>query len=146
MEGIQYYAAVPFERNSPDKIKERYYRVQEWDQTNMNILTNCLFLDESAFHINIKRTRAWSTVGTPAVVTVPITRSKTTTVLGAISASGLIKVSVRIFRPNKKRKAGQESEIISTGTVTGRYISFLKGVLDKMDKISIYQRSLFDNV
>ncbi|OBZ80426.1 hypothetical protein A0J61_11525, partial [Choanephora cucurbitarum] len=77
------------EINSPDKMG-----VREWDETDMNFLTNCLFLDESPFHINMKRTRAWSTVGTPAIVTVPTTRAKkkTTTVLGAISASGSIKV------------------------------------------------------
>ena len=122
------------ERNSPGKINDRHDRVREWDETDMNFLTNCVFLDESPFHINMKRTRAWSTVGTPAVVTVPTTRAKTTTVLGAISASGLIKVSVRIPSPSKKRKAGQESGILSTGTVTGHYISLSKETLDEMDK------------
>ncbi|KAL1926452.1 hypothetical protein VTP01DRAFT_5781 [Rhizomucor pusillus] len=71
---------------------------------------------------------------TPAVVTVPTTRAKTTTILGAISASGLIKVSLRIPKPVNKRKAGQESGYVSTGTVTGHYISFLKDTLDEMDK------------
>ncbi|KAL1935133.1 hypothetical protein VTP01DRAFT_4273, partial [Rhizomucor pusillus] len=82
----------------------------------------------------MKHTRAWSKKGSPAVVTVPTTRAKTTSILGAISASGLIKVSSRIPRPNKKRKADQESEILTTGTVTGHYISFLKETLDEMDK------------
>lgn len=63
----------------------------------------------------------------------PTTRVKTTTILGAISAAGLIKVSVRIPKPNKKGKADQESEYISTGTVTGHYISLLKDTLDEMD-------------
>ena len=103
-------------------------------KNGMNFLTNCLFLDESVFHTNMKRTRARSKVGTPVVLTVSITRAKTTTVLGAISASGLIKVGVRIFRRNTKRKTGQESQILSTGTVTGHYISFLKEALDKIDK------------
>ena len=51
----------------------------------------------------MKRTRTWSKVDTLAVVTVPTTRAKTTIVSGAISASGLKKVSVRIFRPNKRQ-------------------------------------------
>ncbi|KAI9365841.1 hypothetical protein BD770DRAFT_439063 [Pilaira anomala] len=115
------------ERNSPDKINDRHDRVREWDETDMNFLTNCVFLDESPFHINMKRTRAWSTVG------------------AIISASGLIKVSVRIPSPSKKRKAGQEYGILSTGTtVTGHYISFLKETLDEMDKTSAYERALFD--
>ena len=123
-----------FERNSPEKINERYDRVREWDLPDMDFLTNCVFIDESPFHINMKRTRGWSKIGTPAIVTVPTTTAKTTTVLGAISASGLIKASVRIPRPNKKRKAGQGSELLSTGTVTGHYISVLKETLDEMDK------------
>jgi hypothetical protein len=62
----------------------------------MDFLKYCVFLDESAFYINMKRTRASSKKGTPAVVTVPTMRAKTTTIFGAISASGLIKVSLRI--------------------------------------------------
>ncbi|KAL1933804.1 hypothetical protein VTP01DRAFT_7894 [Rhizomucor pusillus] len=122
------------ERNSPEKIEERHDWVRKWEQTDMDFLTNCVFLHESAFHINMKRTRAWSKKSTPAVVTVPTTRAKTTTMLGAISASSLIKVSLRIPKPVKKRKAEQESGYVSAGTVTGHYISFLEDTLDEMDK------------
>lgn len=122
------------ERNSPVKIEERHDWVRKWEQTDMNFLTNCVFLDESAFHINMKRTRAWSKKGTPAIATVLTTRAKTTTILGAISASGLIKVSLRVPRPVKKRKTGQESGYVSSGTVTGHYISFLKDTLHEMDQ------------
>ncbi|KAL1927621.1 hypothetical protein VTP01DRAFT_3858 [Rhizomucor pusillus] len=124
------------ERKSPEKIQERFDWVRQWEQTDMNFLTNCVFLDKSAFHINMKRTRAWSKKGVPAVVTVPTTRAKTTSILEAISASGLIKVSLRIPKanPNKKRKLDKEYEVLSTGTVTGHYISFLKETLDEMDK------------
>ncbi|KAL1936110.1 hypothetical protein VTP01DRAFT_244 [Rhizomucor pusillus] len=92
---------------------------------------NCVFLDESAFHINMKRSMAWSKKGSPAVVTV----HKTTTILGAISASGLIKCSLRLPQPPaKKRKRGGHVDLISTGTVTGHYLSFLKATMDEMDK------------
>ncbi|CEI91384.1 hypothetical protein RMCBS344292_19506 [Rhizopus microsporus] len=100
----------------------------------MNFLTNFVFLDESAFHIDMKRTRAWSKKGTPDIVTVPTTRAKTTAILGAISASGLIKVSLRVQRPVKKRKTGQKSGYVSSGIVTGHHISFLKDTLDEMDQ------------
>ncbi|KAL1928022.1 hypothetical protein VTP01DRAFT_3427 [Rhizomucor pusillus] len=46
----------------------------------------------------------------------------------------LIKVSLRIPKPSEKRKAGQESGYLSTGTVTDHYISFLKDTSDEMDK------------
>ncbi|KAL1927795.1 hypothetical protein VTP01DRAFT_3616 [Rhizomucor pusillus] len=52
----------------------------------------------------------------------------------AWSKKGLIKVSLRIPKPSKKRKAGQESGYLSTGTVMGHYLSFLKDTLDEMDK------------
>ncbi|KAG1447278.1 hypothetical protein G6F46_011017 [Rhizopus delemar] len=93
------------ERNSPAKIEERYNWVNKWENTDMNFLTNCVFLDESAFDINMKRSRAWSKQGTRAIVTRPNTRANTTTILGAISAAGLITVTVKKPRPAKKRKA-----------------------------------------
>ncbi|KAI9278899.1 hypothetical protein BDA99DRAFT_419193, partial [Phascolomyces articulosus] len=81
-----------------------------------------------------KRTRGWSQVSAPAIVAVPTTRAKTATVLGTISISGLNKVTVRIPNPSKKRKTGQESVILSTGTATVHCISFLEKTLDEMDK------------
>ncbi|KAG0975087.1 hypothetical protein G6F29_011780 [Rhizopus arrhizus] len=99
------------ERNSSAKIEERH--------------------DWSAFDINMKRSRAWSKKGSRAIVTRPTTRANTTSILGAISASGLIAVGVKKPRPAKKRKA---DGYISSGTVTGHYISFLKTTLDGMDK------------
>jgi transposase len=119
------------ERNSSAKIEERHDWVCKWENTDMNFLTNCVFLDESAFDINIKRSRAWSKKGSRAIVTRPTTRANTTSILGAISASGLIAVGVKKPRPVKKRKA---DGYISSGTVTGHYISFLKTTLDEMDK------------
>ncbi|KAG0736281.1 hypothetical protein G6F57_014190 [Rhizopus arrhizus] len=83
------------ERNSPAKIEERYNWVCKWENTDMNFLTNCVFLDESAFDINMKRSRAWPNKGTRAIVTRPTTRTNTTSILDAISASGLITVGVK---------------------------------------------------
>ncbi|CEG78177.1 hypothetical protein RMATCC62417_12822 [Rhizopus microsporus] len=90
----------PVDKNSEKKkIQKRFDRVHKWECTDMDFRTNCAFLDESAFHINLKRSMAWSKKGLPAVVTVPKTRAQTTTILGAISASGLIKCSLRLPQP-----------------------------------------------
>lgn len=70
------------ERNSPEKIETRYEWVTKWLQTDMDYLSNCVFVDEAAFHINMKRSYAWSKKGTRAVVKVPKTRALTTTILG----------------------------------------------------------------
>ncbi|KAG1154888.1 hypothetical protein G6F36_014442 [Rhizopus arrhizus] len=119
------------ERNSPAKIEELCNWVCKWENTDMNFLTNCVFLDESAFDINMKRSRAWSKKGSRAIFTRPTTRANTTSILSAISASDLITVSVKKSRPAKKRKA---YGYISSGAVTGHYISLLKMTLDEMDK------------
>ncbi|CEP11627.1 hypothetical protein [Parasitella parasitica] len=52
-------------------------------------------------------------------------------ILGTISAVGLITVGVKKPKPARKREA---DGYISSGTVTGHYISFLKTTLDEMDK------------
>ncbi|KAG1163202.1 hypothetical protein G6F37_001443 [Rhizopus arrhizus] len=126
----------PIDRNSEEKIQERLDWIRKWEKTDMNFTTNCVFLDESAFHINLKRSIAWSKKVSPAVVTVPKTRAKTTTILGAISAQGLIKCSLRLPQPppNKKRKRGEGVGYVSKGTVTGHYISFLKATMDEMGR------------
>ncbi|CEG80640.1 hypothetical protein RMATCC62417_14943 [Rhizopus microsporus] len=67
--------------------------------------------------------------GLPAVVTVPKARAQITTILGAMSASGLIKCSLRLLQPPaKKRKQGDYAELTSTGTVASHYFSFLKAL------------------
>ncbi|KAG0752645.1 hypothetical protein G6F62_012215 [Rhizopus arrhizus] len=126
----------PVDRNSEEKIQERLDWIHKWEKTDMDFTTNCVFLDESAFHINLKRSMAWSKKGSPAVVTVPKTRAKTTTILGVISAQGLIKCSLRLPQPpsNKKRKRGEDIGRVSKGTVTGHYVSFLKATMDEMDQ------------
>ncbi|CEG76488.1 hypothetical protein RMATCC62417_11382 [Rhizopus microsporus] len=118
------------ERNNPAKTEERYNWVCKWENTDMNFLTNCVFLDESAFDINMKRSRACSTKGTRVIVIRPTTRTNTTSILGAISAAGLVAVGVKKPRLVKRKADGY----ISSGTVTGHHISFLKMTLDEMDK------------
>ncbi|KAK4513180.1 uncharacterized protein ATC70_012975 [Mucor velutinosus] len=92
------------ERNSPAKIEERHDWVRKWENTDMHFLTNCVFLDESAFDINMKRSRAWSKKGTRAIVTRPTTRANTTSILGAISAAGLITIGVKKNQDLQRRE------------------------------------------
>ena len=51
----------------------------------MDFMSNCVFIDEAAFLINMKRSMAWSKKGERAVVVVPKARAKTITILGAIN-------------------------------------------------------------
>ena len=50
----------PVDRNSEEKIQKRFDWVHKWNCTDIDFRTNCVFLDESAFHINLKRSMAWS--------------------------------------------------------------------------------------
>ncbi|ORE08507.1 hypothetical protein BCV72DRAFT_288691 [Rhizopus microsporus var. microsporus] len=73
----------PIDRNSEKKIQECLDWIHKWEKTDMNFTTNCVFLDESAFHINLKRSMTWSKKKkrfSPAVVIVPKTQAKTTTI------------------------------------------------------------------
>ncbi|KAG1137002.1 hypothetical protein G6F37_011878 [Rhizopus arrhizus] len=124
----------PVERISDEKIRQRYDWVQKWQHTDLGFVKNCVFLDESAFHVNLKRSIAWSRKGTPAIVTVPTTTANATSILSAISATGLINVSLRVPKRIKKRKLGHEIDAYSRETVAGHYLSFLKATLDEMDK------------
>lgn len=58
----------------------------------------------------------------------------TTSILGAISATSLIDVSLRAPKPIKKWKLGCTTDAYSIETVTGYCPSALKATLDEIDK------------
>ncbi|ORE10505.1 hypothetical protein BCV72DRAFT_332972 [Rhizopus microsporus var. microsporus] len=115
----------PIDRNSEDKIQERLDWVRKCEKSDIDFTRNYVFLDEPTFHISSKSSMAWSKKGTSAVVTVSKTQT-TTAILGAISAEGLIKCSLRLPQhpSSKKRKRGYSIGHISKGTVTRRYTVF----------------------
>jgi hypothetical protein len=118
------------ERNLSENIERKYEWLKRWLETDMDYLSNCIFINEAAFHINMKRTVAWSKIGSRAELIIPKTRAKTTTILGAISLYGVINVKARKPRAvnqNKKRKAGGS-------TVTGHYFNFICDTMDVLDK------------
>ncbi|ORE05786.1 hypothetical protein BCV72DRAFT_330182 [Rhizopus microsporus var. microsporus] len=50
----------PVDRSSEEKIQERFDWVHKWKCTDMDFRTNRVLLDESVFHINLKRSMTWS--------------------------------------------------------------------------------------
>ncbi|KAL1925902.1 hypothetical protein VTP01DRAFT_7241 [Rhizomucor pusillus] len=74
----------------------------------------------------------------PAVVRVPKTRAQTTTILGAISAAGLIKCSLRLPQPpaNKKRKRGDDVACMSKAT--GYYLVMDNALIHTYEDIAKY--------
>ncbi|KAG1152166.1 hypothetical protein G6F37_001390 [Rhizopus arrhizus] len=123
----------PVERNSEEKMQQRCDWIQKWQQTDLDFTTNCAFLDESAFHIKLRRGMAWLKKGTSAIVTMSTTKANATLILDAISATGLTNVSLRVPKHIKKRKLVCKTDSDSVGTVTGQYLNFLKAALNEMD-------------
>jgi hypothetical protein len=129
------------DRNPPENLDNTFNWITRWKQTIWIIYANRVFIDEAAFRINMKRTVAWSKVGTRAEVVVPKIRAKTTTVLGAISAVGVINIKVRRPRASvqsKKRKTRggmpASRDQGRSGTVAGHYFNCVGNTMDVLDK------------
>ena len=82
--------------------EETLIKRKEWADTDMDYLSNCIFVNESAFDINMRPSKARSAKGTPAIVTTPTTRTVSHTTLGVISAMGVVNIEIRL--PNSKSK------------------------------------------
>lgn len=61
----------------------------------MNFFTNCVFIDEAGFHINLRRMMGWSVKGATPIESVATTRAVSHTILGAIWAAGVVNVRLR---------------------------------------------------
>ncbi|KAG1140373.1 hypothetical protein G6F37_001805 [Rhizopus arrhizus] len=74
---------------------------------------------------------------TGAVVVQPKTKAKTTTILGAISSQGIIKIKVRVpyEQGSKKRKVTRELKAKKiVGAVLDHYFNFISVTLDVLDR------------
>jgi hypothetical protein len=93
----------PAVRNSEAILQARYEWFMEWKDTDLNYETNCIFIDEAGFHINMRNNWARSDLGTPAKVTIPKTRSPSHTIIGAIHSSSIMHVTLKKPPPKKKK-------------------------------------------
>lgn len=102
----------------------------------MGYNSNCVFTNESEFHINLKRTMTWSKKGTHAEIVQSLIRIKTTIILHAISPYGVVnaKIKVPFAEASKKRKVtGGSKAHKTTRTVNGYYMNFISSTLNVMD-------------
>lgn len=102
-------------RSNEEHLNGHFILIHHWVSTHMNYMQNYDFLDESSFHINKKKGIMWSKKGTKAM----IVNSSTISMLGAIFASGIIKVSPQIRKHLNKRKLFTNNE-----TATGHFFRF----------------------
>lgn len=133
----------PKARNSQKNLEARANWVNEWQQKGLHFMQNCVFLDEAGFDVNMRRTRGWAQRGKPAIEETPSARGVSHTIIGAISAYGVVNVSLR--EPGnvkkrrvvgaKKRKAPEGAvSAIPKGTTTGHFMQFISDTLDIMDE------------
>lgn len=132
----------PEERNAPATIEKRFNWATKWGATDLDFVMNCVFIDEAAFNINLRRTLGYSSIGKPATVVTKSTRARSHSILGAICAAGVVQVSIRkpaTKKPttSKNRKLGNNAaskRVGRGGTRTDHYICFLETVMDVMDQ------------
>lgn len=90
----------------------------------------------------MRRSRGWSKRGTQAAVTIHSARRVSHTVIGAISAIGVVNLSMRESGNIKrkkvvgatKRKAPQDRLSVPRGATGGHYLHFLNDTMDIMDE------------
>lgn len=144
----------PEKRNSPQKFQERCVWVNYQESTYLDFESNCVFIDEAGFHIIMKRSFAQSKVGARAIVKIPKTKSKMTTILGAVSSYDVVNMKcVRTPKvvQSKKKLEGSKADKRDTDnikrtidTVTGPYFNFIASTLDVMNRhedIKLYVES-----
>lgn len=73
-------------------------------EMGVDYVTNSVFIDESGFNANLRRTQGWAPKGEAAKVKVLTVRANSISILGVISARGLIKISMRKPMPPSKKK------------------------------------------
>ncbi|KAG0939761.1 hypothetical protein G6F57_005649 [Rhizopus arrhizus] len=132
----------PHARNTDNTRKERHDWVKTWSKTDMDFNSNCVFIDESAFDINMRPPTARSARGTPVIITTPTTRAISHTILGAICPMGVVNMEIRVPLKSKrikvagsrKRKSPAAKKPATGGTNSGHYDRFMNLTLDEMDK------------
>lgn len=129
-------------RNDPKRIDARYEWVMKYDNSDMDFLQNCIFIDESGFDINMRPSYGRSVSGTSAIASTPSTKAESHSILGVIATVGVVNIDVRVPQMNKrikvaggpKRKTATTKKSRKKGTTTGHYLNFLSGTLDHLDK------------
>jgi hypothetical protein len=70
------------ERDAPRTIALRFDIITQWKAEGVNFMQNCVFVDESGFHSQMIRNRAWSKRNTPATAKVPTQKGVNISIVG----------------------------------------------------------------
>jgi hypothetical protein len=129
-------------RNCEKTLEARAAWVKEWTERDINFLNNCVFDDESGFGINMRCSRGWSAKDSAAIVETPSTKANLQTVIGAISAFGIVNLTMRESGNIKRRKvvgatnrkALEDRISVLKGTTSGHYVQFINNTMNIVDE------------
>jgi hypothetical protein len=79
----------------------------------VNYMSNTVFIDESGFNANLSRTQGWAPKGETTKAKVLTARANSISILGAISAKGLVKFSLRKPIPPSKKKEKKKGKLVN---------------------------------
>ena len=86
---------------------------------------NCVFIDEASFSASMRKDYGWSRKGEAAHIKVPKLRTRSKTVIAAISHTGIVDVCVKTTKG---------------GTRTRDFVAFLERVMNKLDEQGLAQQ------
>ena len=118
---ITFKRAHPYpELRTNDKTKDmRKKFVEDYIQTEIaQYRKNCVFIDEASFAASMRRNYGWSRKGEVTHIKVPKLRTRSKTVIAAISHIGIVDVCVKTT---------------NGGTCTRDFVAFLERVMDRLD-------------
>ncbi|RCH79156.1 hypothetical protein CU098_006738, partial [Rhizopus stolonifer] len=87
--------------NPEDKLQQRFEWTNRWTVTDMGYVSNCVFVGQHVFNINMSLPPAWLTVRTSVIVTTKSTRATSHAILDAITAMGVVDIELRIAEKPK---------------------------------------------
>ncbi|EIE88158.1 hypothetical protein RO3G_12869 [Rhizopus delemar RA 99-880] len=129
-------------RNCEKTLEARAAWVKEWIEKGTNFLNNCVFVDEPGFDINIHRSRGCSAKDLTAIAETPSTKANSQTVIRAISAFSVAKLTIRESGNIKRRKiisatktkAREDRISVPKGATSGHYVQFINDAMDIMNE------------
>ncbi|KAI9265456.1 hypothetical protein EDC94DRAFT_604924 [Helicostylum pulchrum] len=101
---IKVVSRHPHAINKEENLQKRADWVEKWIENGMDYLKNYVFVDESGFDINIRRSRGWSPRGSKTITETPSTKATSHSVFGAISTVGVVNMKLRESGNVKRRK------------------------------------------
>lgn len=124
-------------RNHPDVLEERKTWCMEWKEREEDFFFRSVFVDEAGFNRSMNRGYGWSRKGTRCNVRTPTSKGENISIIGAISAVGILNLASRVPVADKNRPVPIAPVDCGGGTTTNTFRSFIISLLDIMDGMNM---------